>query len=580
MIKKSVLVLFKKDLPKKRKEWWNQFDTVIAPKELETTIKKHSLFFVDINSLIDSGNTKDASELVRKLSLLRTRDGQRLSKVVNYKGYELWWIHYDDLMYKFCLPYTQYSRLLNYLKSFSKIHLYKPPFSSLFQCFLNSHNLKYVITEEFSRKISFGILFQVFLSIPFLLWIKLRGPRLMLWTSDQFDRSYDYDFRMKFIYEELRKKNIKFVEFIRSMESIPIVLKHALIRKRPVIYSFAITNFVRYIANFFNKKNKRKLSNLRPLSNINEMECFRFEMAINSLRGVSDDILSIKIIKLILKFIGIKTSIIIAAISRNFYEVLACKLCDIPIIGILHGVSSKYYNVYDFMPEFDGEKSLSVDKYGLWSEWWKEYYIKNSKAYKPEQLYISGPIRPLLDKTTIPLNTSFEEEDLIKVLFVSEQLASPSEVLPYLSILINNKNISVYIKFRSYNDGFEDWLKKNRPDILEKINNENILKGGIQEAITKCDVVVGSHSTGVLEALLQLKPSVFFQTSKWGDYFELESFNSKHCLYVENPQNLIDCVKKSKEIPKEILKELQHRFFGNPYLNGSKWVVDQAEKFL
>ena len=76
-------------------------------------------------------------------------------------------------------------------------------------------------------------------------------------------------------------RKINFVEFIRSMEPTSVVLKHALRRRRPVIYSFAITNFVRYIANFFDKKYRKELNKLGPSSNIDYIERFYFEMAIS-----------------------------------------------------------------------------------------------------------------------------------------------------------------------------------------------------------------------------------------------------------------------------------------------------------
>lgn len=575
----TVLVIFAKDLPKKKQQWWRQFDTLIAPRQLEFLGRQYNLTFIDIDGLIDPGNIQEASELTRKLSLLTTSDGRRVPKIVNYEGFELWWIHYDDLMYKFCLPYTQYARLLDYLKSFSNAHLYKPPFADLFQYFLSSHNCKYAVENKFTKKLSFGILLQVALSILFLLWVKIRRPKLMLWSGDFFDPPRDYDFRMMFIYKELQNKKINFVEFIRSMESFRTVMHHALKRKRPVIYSFAVGKLTYYLANLFNKKKyARKLNNLRPSPDTDPMKRFWFEIATSYISGASGDMWSIKIIKVILKFIGIKVSIIPTIASRNFHEVLACKLLNIKITGIQHGLSPKYHVVSDFMPEFDGKKMLSVDKYGLWSEWWKQYYIRNSMVYKPEQLFVSGLMRPLQENTSFGI--PYKSGDCIKVLFVAGQLSDPREVMPYLWALIRAKNISVYLTFRPYRDDFEKWLRENHPEILEKIVKGKILHGNIHEAITQCDVVVGCYSTGVLEALLQLKPMVFFQTNKWGDYYELKSFNSEHCFFAENPQALTECVEKSVDIPEDVLKTLQNRFFGDPHMNGSKWVVEQVEGFL
>jgi len=576
-MKNGVVVLFANELPKKGSKWWEQFDTLVASKKFESLARQYKLTFIDIESILDPGSVQEASELVRKLSLLKTSDGRRLSKIINYRGFELWWIHYDDLMYKYCLPYTEHHKLLKYLRDFSYICLYNPPSSSLFRYYLQAHSLKHQILNTSSKKLPpLGIIIQVVLSFPFLLWLIMRRPRLMVWTSDLFDPPRDFDFRMRFIYEELKKKKIKFVEFIRSMESSQTVVSHALKRKRPVIYSFAINKLTYYLANILDKKYKKKLSSIKPQLEDDPINRFWFGVASSYIYGTSGDIWSIRVIKLILKFIGVKVAIVPAAHSRNFHEVLACKLSKIPTVGILHGVPSKNYPVYDFMPEFDGEKTLSVDKYGVWSLWWKEYYLKNSRAYRSNQMFVSGPMRPLqhTDSYIVPTGQS------IKVLFASEQLASPKEILPYLVELMATKDIFLYYKFRPYRDGFEEWLKINRPDILKRMDTSKIMRGSMAEAIAQCDVVVGSHTGGVLEALLQLKPMIFFLTKKWGDYFELKSFELGRSFIAENPQELLTLIRKSKDISEKTLKELQFHFFGDPYMNGSKWVVNEIEKLL
>ncbi len=126
MSKKSILVIFGQDPPRKSKKWLSQFDKVLGPKEVE--------------ELISSGNVQEAHRLLNKLPYLTISDGRRVSKLINYQGYEIWWMHYDNLFDKFCLPYTQYYPLLEYLKNFDKIYLYQPLFSHLFQYFLNAHN--------------------------------------------------------------------------------------------------------------------------------------------------------------------------------------------------------------------------------------------------------------------------------------------------------------------------------------------------------------------------------------------------------------------------------------------------------
>jgi len=273
----------------------------------------------------------------------------------------------------------------------------------------------------------------------------------------------------------------------------------------------------------------------------------------------------------------VRAAYITAASERNFHTVLGCKLNAIPTVGILHGTASRYYNVSDFMPGFDGEKRLSVDRYGLWSQWWKEYFEKESDVYQPEQLYVSGPMRPFVRGDA--QEGQSRGSGPMRVLYIAEQLAVPAEVLPYLSRLLQQQDIALTLKFRPYRDGFEQWLLQHDSRILE-MPRVKIVRGDMQEAIRDADVVTGSHSTAVLEALLQMKPMVFFATQKWGDYYDLKTYDTGHAFFAESPEGLVEKIKNAPSISREALRELQERFFGDPCQNGSAWVVDCLEETL
>lgn len=575
----AALVIFDEELPKKNQKWWQQFDVVVGPKGLASVIPIVNHTFINIEDYIDPGDVEEAARLTRDLSLIKTASGERVSKTFQYHGYELWWMHYDDFMYKFSLPYTQYEKLLGELKNYSTTFLYKPPFPDLFRRFFEAHDLEYGLEERFERHLPFGIVLQALVSIPFLFWAKFRKPQVMMWSNDLFNPPRDHDFRLAFIYDELRRKKIKFVEFIRSMESSQTVLQHALKRRRPVVYSFAIVKLLSHMINISRKNEGKKFVSSLSFGGMDSMERFWFLVSIHYLRNVSGEISAIKSLALILKFLRVKSAIITSASSRSFHEVIACKLENIKTVGILHGAASKNYNVYDFMPEFNGEKMLSLDKYGVWSEWWKAYYVENGKAYKPEQLHVSGPIRPL-DNSFKPVYRPAVAGFQTKVLFVSEQLAAPLEVIPYLEALLLDKDLSVYLSFRPHRDGFENWLKEHRPDILNGFSEGRIIRSGINDAVSKCDVVVGTHSTAVLESLLQLKPFIFFRTQKWGDYYSLESYHFPTPIFASSPEQFVAYTKKSGETDLATIQELLVSFFGNPYENGSKWVVDEVVKSL
>ena len=585
MKNESVLVIFGGDFPPSGILSKRQHDVIIADEKLRQHIEDTGFKFIPIGPLIEAGSIHDASAFLEELSYLKLADGSRLAKSFEYKGYELWWTHYDSLFIYFCLPYTQYKKLLEYLKSFRAVSFYKPPFISLFSCYLKAHGCQVSLLRGLgvntSLSLTFGIFLQIALTILCLPVLMLRNRRLMIFIGDKFEKSQDYDFRTKFIYEELRRKNIPFVEFIRSLGSWKIVLEHFFIRKRPVVYSEAVV-FIGRIASVISGGRRRALQEFdsRTFALGKDPETkFKLLVATQYLLGVYDDIWAIRIMKWILRAVGIKVSFIAATSERNFHTVLGCKLNGMPTVGIMHGVQIRDYNVYDFLPGFDGVKRLTVDKFGLWSEWWKEYYIKNSKAYGREQLYVSGPMRPLLKNSNTEPVPAETPGGITRVLFVSEEMAIPSEILPYLNELLRQKDMELTIKFRPTRDGFEEWLLQNEPAIL-KSQNLKIAKGNMQEAIRNTDVAVGCQSTGVIESLLQLKTPIYFRTRKWGDYYSLKEYDKNHSFFAESPKELIEKIKNARSVPIEALEDLQERYFGDPYENGSKWVVEQLGKCI
>mgnify|MGYP001559888537 CR=1 FL=1 len=584
-MKESVLVIFGDVVPKQEEKWWQQFGTVVASTKLQPEIRSLNLNFVDLEELIGPGSVRDASIFTEELSRVVLPHGSRVAKSVVYKGYELWWMHCHGLFLYFCLPYTQYSKLLDYLRSFRRVYLYKLPYKNLFLHYLHAHGCEVKLLSEPGLKspsfFHFGVFLQVMITTLSLPVLVAKRHRLLFFIGDKFEKNHDYDFRVRFIYEELRRKHVPFVEFIRSLEPWGNVLRHALIRKRPVVYYEAIASLGRFCSIISGgRRRAMQQFGLRRFDLVTNPEVrFKFLLATHYLRTVYDDIWAIRITQWILRVIGNRVGLIEIASERSFHTVLGCKLNLVPTVGILHGVTSRYFVTHDFMPGFDGEKTLSVDAYGVWSQWWKEYYLKNGKAYRPDQLFVSGPMRPLevsKSKANLPVSEG-GEGGALKVLFISEQLGYPVEVLPYLSALVETEGIDLYVKFRPYRDGFEEWLKEHRPELLNRVK---ILRGSVQEAVSTCDVVVGSHSTAALEALFQLKPPIFYRTGRWGDYFDLKEYDPEYKLFAETPTELIDYVFRGKKIPTEVLGKLQERFFGDPYKNGSKWVVDRCLKHL
>lgn len=556
---------------------------VIGPKTLREKCSVYGIEWRSLEDLTSPGSIYEAAAFLEELSLLKY-DNTTVAKSVMYQGYELWWMHYTDLYLNFCLPYTQYKSLLEYLKDMEIVYFIDPPYRDLFTFFLSAHNRKVILFQNVQKRIGrllpIGVIVQLFLTLVCIPLLILKRAKILIFTGDKFAPSKDYDPRMEYIYTELRERKLSYVEFVRSLESWKTVISHACIRLRPVIYPVAVRALGTCMSVCTGALSRRHRALHAFIQSIPQNGDDRFKLLVSTfyLRDVDSDIWAIRFYTYILKGIGIRAAFFTAPMARNFVVVLASKLNNIPTVGILHGAASRAYNGYDFLPTYTGNKTLSLDRYGVWSEWWKEYYTENNKLYTEEQLVVSGPMRPLSKDIEIKAHGT-NLGGVKKVLFVSEQLAVPEEVLPFLSKLLETHGIEVYMTFRPYRDEFEMWLKANHPQVLSRIGESHIIRTGIKDAIAQSDVVVGTHSTAVLEALFELKPIVFFATKKWGDYFTLKSFHPQYNFYAEDFQALIECIRKSDQIPEIVLRGLLERFFGDPYQNGSKWAVDQLELF-
>ena len=583
MKNESVLVVFGEELPR---GWQSlrRYDVVVASETLREPVKAASMEFVPLEPLVGPGSIYEASAFVEELSYVKLADDTRIAKSFLYKGYELWWINCGNLFHYFCLPYTRYKKLLEYLKGFQHVYVYRPSYKSMFSCYLQAYGSEMTVLPEPGLKspslLPFGIFLQIIITLLCMPILMMRKTRLMVYTGDKFEKDKDYDFRMRFVYEESRKRKISFVEFIRGFESWKTVVQHAFKRKRLVIYPEAITFVGRFISILSGGQSRarREFGSHLFVSETDPETRFKLLVATQYLLTVYDDMWAIRIMKWILHVIGVKAAFITAASERSFHSVLGCKLNAIPTIGIMHGVQTRHYNLYDFMPGFDGAKVLSVDTFGVWSEWWREYYLKNSHAYKSEQLRVSGIMRPLEMSNGSRVST-MPHNGPVRVLFIAEQNAVPTEVMPYLRELLTRRDIELTLKFRPYRDGFETWLLQHEPSILKQ-KNLKIAKGSMQESIIHADVAVGCQSTGVLETVLQLKVPLYFRTQKWGDYYNLKEYDETHSFFAETPKELIEKIKNVRSIPIEALKDLQERYFGDPHRNGSKWVVEQVEKYL
>ncbi len=568
----TALAVFDRELP----QTGGDVSVLVGPGELREMAQERGFEFVDLDELRAPESVYEGADLMKEISTLAYPSGRRIASAVVYEGFELWWTHYNALLRNFCLPYTEYKNVLAHLSRYEKVYLYEAPYRSLFVYYLEAQGTRVVLGKSARLRspslLPFGIVVQIIYTALSVLALGFLRRPVMVFIGDKIQAGKDFDYRMGSIYAQLRARNIPFMECIRSLESWRTVVRHAGIRRRPAVYSEAVQHTARGL-NFFSTKPLRA-STLRELGGVRGSDSWKVRVAVHYLLSADEDVLAIRITRAIFKFIGIRVGVFTAILERNVHAALACKLLTIPTIGILHGVASVYSTPYDFLPGFEGKRMLTTDLYGVWSQWWKEYFEKESDAYRKEQLVVSGPMRPL----TMPPASSTRTGHL-KVLFMSEQRATPAEVLPYLRALLKEEDIKVTIKFRPFRDGFEEWLQAHDSNLLSHPRLSRV-KGTMEEALVGADAVVGCHSTGVLEGLLQGVVPIFMYTKKWGDYYGMGESPERSLLLAKIPDELIAKVRAARATPQGLLNSLREQYFGTPGMDGSAWLASRVETLL
>jgi hypothetical protein len=577
----AVLVVFGDSLPRQVRR---EISTIIAPASLAGEVCALGRHFVDMDSLVDFGSIYEAAALTERLTQITLPGGQRLTKLVTFQGYELWWIHYDALYHNFLLPLTQYRRLLERLVGFSDVYLYGVPDLPLFHYYLEAYGVRCMNLQRWRARILwwqrlFREIFDSLFSFLALILLKGRGAKVLLHPcfGDLLDYPHDYDFRMRRIFEELRARDIPFVEIVRSTQPLRIMLRQARIRRRPVIYSSSLVALIYRLGDALAGRGDLQRKVVQQMAGRLPEERFLARVATHYQRNPRNPVVAVWLLRVVLRWLGIRVAFVLHPSARSLHELIACKLDNIPTVGIQHGAGKRSYIVSEYMAGCDGVRPLGTDVFGCWSEYWYDEYRQHSRVFTSEQLQIAGHLRPV-PAELLPTGEQPHDPDVIRVLHVSDTIVDPREPLPYLRALVADPRLQVTIKARPMiEDRLVAYLRDHAPDVFSRIE---VVTGGIHQAIAGNDVVVGCYSTAVLEGLLQLKPLVFFNTRRWGDYYEFRAIEEAHGFFAESPELAPECVRAVLQTRRETLEQLRDYFWGDPTRDGGKWVVDQIERLL
>ena len=509
-----------------------------------------------------NSNVYDANAITEKVF-----SNTNLKEIFPQKPFATEWYCYDLFYNQIAHTSIQLDSLLKSIHHFDKIIFIEC--ESKYKKYLNLYFHFYKIPHKFTQKKSiifsqiinfFLQIFLVFFSVLSIIFFYLKNDQKVgLWTGDYTDSNGGFDPRLG----DLRKKiNITIVEFIRYSSIGPLTcLKNFLKRKRSVIYYTSFKYFLLFIP---------------PRKSLVRTTDFHLFCVSSFLHEIETELKLVKFWQYIFKKIKINNFIVWFFSHRTAGLLWACKKNNINTIGIMHGLTTPYHMGHEYLPSFK-DFPYGPDKFGVWNEFWRSKYQSISKFYPKDSIQISGALRP---NKKIILKNIRQKSSVTNVLFISEQSVPPEQIYPFYESIISDNNIKIYLKVRNF--GVDSYFKKfqeERPDLLKKISILNI---DLIDAMKLADVVIGSHSTAVLEAALYSIPFIFIYTPMWQDYFEMDLLNKKlsppYPTFIHRPTQLKNAIKLAKQDSDQsdiFLNEIKTIFFGDQNISGTDWISKQ-----
>lgn len=534
-----------------------------------------------LESYVRPPNVQRAAELLVRLSQNALPDGTRLSHLVRYHDFEVWWLNQKLVYMRYLLPYLEYEAFFIFVRQYKHIYI-----SGLFQHedvlreVLRAYGVAFTFTHFASRfkqirsRVHLAAFFmsfvQLFVSFISFLLLIFRRPQIGIWVGDKMTLPRDYDFRYEDLYRELRLSGLSFVEYLRAYTVPREFFKNMFTRRRPVVYYESILRPVWFLFAFWGRILERRIR--RKVHVARSLDFFdRFLFFVGA--KVYGDSLSqralIPVCKLILKSLGTRVLFSPGSYSRSGSLVMAAKDSGIPVLGLQHGAFMSTYNPEESGLAFDGPRSYALDLLGVWSPFWKNYFLRNRNFFKDDNVVVMGHLRafqPVVGPETYMAHSP------LRVLLISEPLVHASEILPYLHEIFKDARFSLSIKCRP-----------ERNDTILKVLGKDVDRiplyyGRMEEAFSSADVVIGSHSTALLEALYFYKPVVILNTVKWSDYFEVKK--NGVAVFTQSPQDVTEALVLSTQVTIKELHDRRTFIWGDGTLCGPKNLMNVIESYL
>lgn len=525
---------------------------------------------------LNSGEIKGLSFFYSETLSYRTlnKDFNKFLKKINFENNKFIMENNENLATIFYRDYyqlfytkNQYQKLFELIESGNKIIIRTgdPYLRRLLVSYINIgyKNIKIDKINLF-RLLAFitdflKILLNIFTVIrhPFFLF---KQNKCLVHTSNNFGPKTKYDYRIAPIIKRMDDQKIPVLFLIRTSHLPHKILKNHFLRNHICLYTDSIINLAFYIGVikafiFREEHNKEKLDEII-------FEKLKF--------GYTPIIFSINAIKFLFSKLKTNTAFISDNTERSIIELIAANKLNFDTIGIQNGIELYYYHTQKFNQGISKTANhISQKKFGVWSEGWKEYFIKYSKVYKPENIYVSGFHRNIAKKEKVII----KKTKVKKVLWLCENLTPVKEIISYVQHLVDS-DFDLYIKARPQQKDAGDQIADELIKFFGK-DKFTIITNPIENCATDYDVAIGSYTTAILDCGLMGVPVLLIKNKTWEDVFDLQKDILINKIYCKSGTDLL---LKLDNLPIKSIKLFIDKYSPQYSLNGSNWVYNELNK--
>jgi hypothetical protein len=510
-----------------------------------------------------------ALDLLRKINSLRDSSGRRVSALLREDGFEPWWYGQDRLLRFYLVPLTQLLPVLPLLDARRTLHAegVPPDLARVFQAIGGREGfacLEGAVPPP--RTESPGRWAMWMLAFASLAAFRLARRDTVFYIIDHVSPGRREDFRFSPLYRELERGGFAFAEYAHTLSPYQ-ALKNFFRRGRPVFF-IESADFHARLAPSRLPAPDLKLPSGGPATA--EDRALRALLP-TVIEGCLHSIARQRVLKRALRFQQARRALIFDDNRHNFELTAACLALGIPVLGFQHGVFNKFHaGLMAF--GFSGPRPHAFDRYGVWSELFRERLLRDSTLFSPERVFIAGPVRPPERPAAVPQRPPKASSPVakVRVLVVSEPLARKREVAPFLQALRKDTGVELYLKLRP-----GESEKSLEEYSLSPADVRLIRTGTVYEAFAQVDAAVGTYSSVLYEAALALIPVVWMNTTRaYGRELAEEGLAET----AEKPEELPDAIRRAVTLPEAELRRRREKIWGGEVRNGAECLTRELRR--